>query len=247
MRQAVAAALIDLNRRFYSEFAAAFALTRRGLQPGVRRVLASLPDEGRWLDLGCGSGALAREWAARGRQSAYLGLDFSLEFIEEARGQAISPGAAVEFRQADLSAADWDAGLPEGGFRGVLAFATLHHLPDHELRRAVLRRVHRLLAPGGLFVHSEWQFTRSEKLLGRVQPWERIGLSAEEVETGDALLDWRFALPAQTAQVGLRYVHAFEREELRELAHECGFTLLEEFESDGRGGNLALYQLWLRG
>jgi tRNA (uracil-5-)-methyltransferase TRM9 len=69
--------LLDLNRQFYQTFGRAFAATRRRIQPGVRRVLAQLPAGERWVDLGCGSGALANEWIAAGRTGLYLGLDFS--------------------------------------------------------------------------------------------------------------------------------------------------------------------------
>ncbi|HWR65068.1 MAG TPA: hypothetical protein VN364_03015, partial [Bellilinea sp.] len=61
---------------------------------------------------------------------------------------------------------------------------------------------------------------------------------------GDTLLDWRYALPGQPEQVGLRYVHLFSREELAELAAQAGFAVESEFESDGEGGRLGLYQAW---
>jgi len=67
------------------------------------------------------------------------------------------------------------------------------------------------------------------------------------VEEGDALLDWRYH-PDQAEQAnGLRYVHLFTREELARLRAAGGFTLLEEFESDGQGGRLGLYQVWRAG
>ena len=59
-------ALLDLNRRFYHDFGPAFAATRRRLQPGVLRAVGQLPQSGYWLDLGCGSGELARTLVQRG-------------------------------------------------------------------------------------------------------------------------------------------------------------------------------------
>jgi len=44
--------------------------------------------------------------------------------------------------------------------------------------------------------------------------------------------------------VGLRYVHLFTREELADLASQTGFSIESEFESDGEGGRLGLYQAW---
>lgn len=250
-----AAHLLELNRRFYHDFGESFAATRRRVQPGVRRVLDRLPDRPgqRWLDLGCGSGALAVEWLRRGRQSAYLGLDFSPPLLEEARQAAAGlPGAGragavppVSFARADLGDPNWAAGLA-GGFAGGLAFAVLHHLPGAELRARVLRQAAALIEPGGLFACSVWQFQHSPKLLARVQPWAAAGLEEADLEPGDTLLDWRAALPAQAESAGLRYVHLFNEAELEALAAQAGLELVETFESDGQGGRLGLYQVFTK-
>ena len=235
--------LLSLNQRFYEQFAGAFAQTRRRIQDGVRRALAMLPDEGTWVDVGCGSGALAQAWIQAGRTSHYLGLDFSAELLAEAR-KLVGMDERVEFRVANMGDEHWADGLEKGSFRGVLAFAALHHVPSAALRLRVLRQVRDLLGPDGWFVHSEWQFQHSPKLMARRLNWERAGLSEIDVESGDTLLDWRFALPGQAEQVGLRYVHLFSREELAELAAQSGFEISETYESDGEGGRLGLYQVW---
>jgi tRNA (uracil-5-)-methyltransferase TRM9 len=247
MDSAAVSFLLALNRQFYQTFGESFADTRRRIQPGVRRVLERLPFEGRFLDLGCGSGALALEWARQARRGEYLGLDYSPQLLEIARRECedqSAAGLAINFRMADLSDPAWCAGLEATAFNGVLAFAVLHHLPGQELRQDVLRSVRELLAPGGWFIHSEWQFQHSVRLLSRRVPWEKVGLRAEELDEGDTLLDWRHALPGRDGQVGLRYVHLFNRSELASLAEDTGFEIFEEFESDGTGGRLGLYQFW---
>lgn len=242
MNDTTAAQLIELNRVFYAAFGPAFAATRRRVQDGVRRALDLLPDTGDWVDLGCGSGALAAQWQRLGRVSTYLGLDFSEPLLAEARQAA--PGA--HFAQADLSDPGWADGLAAGTFNGALAFAVLHHLPSAALRRRVIGQVHGLLKPGGWFVHSQWQFQHSPKLMARRLPWSEIELDETQLEPGDTLLDWRFALPGQAEQRGLRYVHLFSLDELNELARQAGFTVRETYESDGQGGRLGLYQVWVK-
>jgi SAM-dependent methyltransferase len=248
MHPTTAAALLELNRRFYDSFGPAFAATRRRIQPGVRRALALIPDGGRWLDLGCGSGALALAWADRFSAGLYLGLDFSPTLLAEARAAlaqpTLPPGLTIRLAPADLSAPDWPAALPPEPFDGALAFAVLHHLPGAELRLGLLRSLRARLVPGGRFILSNWQFQHSPKLLARVQPWERAGLSDTDLEPGDTLLDWRYSLPGQPEQVGLRYVHRFTPDELEELARSTGFAVVEQYESDGDGGRLGLYQVW---
>jgi SAM-dependent methyltransferase len=262
MDSATVSFLLDLNRQFYQSFGGAFAATRRRIQPGVRRVLDELPAGGNWLDLGCGSGAVALEWArkaaaagAAGGAGSYLGLDFSAALLEEARRTLDEAAAAgefpaervqVQFQQVDLSGPDWAEGLKDRRFDGIFAFAALHHLPGVDLRRQVLAGVSGLLGPGGRFIHSEWQFQHSPKLMARRIPWQQVGLDEAGLEEGDTLLDWRYSLPGQSEQVGRRYVHLFSRAELSALAAGTGFALCEEFNSDGEGGRLALYQIWER-
>ncbi len=236
MEATAAARLLALNRQFYEQFGADFSSTRRRLQPGVTRVLETLHGGESILDLGCGNGQLARSLARRGHRGSYLGLDFSPSLLREADFQ---PGSfSAIFRQADLTSPDWTFNFRLSTFDLIFAFATLHHIPGQNLRLNLLNTVHGLLAEDGRFVLSNWQFLNSPRLRARVQPWERIGLKAEDVDEGDYLLDWR------RGGEGLRYVHQFSEEELMRLAAESGFNVVESFYSDGEGSKLGLYQIW---
>ncbi len=234
MIPSVAQTLIELNRRFYTEFGKNFSSTRQHIQPGARAILSKLDGSERILDLGCGNGELARALARSGFHGEYLGLDFSLPLLRDAEAQ---PGDfPVNFRAVDLTSPNWSLSADYCSL--VTAFAVLHHIPSRELRLNLLRQVHNLLSSGGRFIHSNWQFLNSEKLKGRIQPWKTIGLSAADVDDGDYLLDWR------AGGSGLRYAHHFSAEELSQLAAETGFGVQESFLSDGKNGRLALYQVW---
>ncbi|NLG95748.1 MAG: class I SAM-dependent methyltransferase [Chloroflexi bacterium] len=254
MDEQTAAFLVNLNQHFYEAFGPAFAATRRRIQNGVRRALLAIPDEGSWVDLGCGSGSVAAAWLEMGRKSRYTGLDFSESLLASAEqavaeaaqavfGDGANARAQVTFKQANLFDPDWVSGL-EGPFTGALAFAVLHHIPSTALRERILLQVNRLLLPGGRFVHSEWQFQHSPKLMARRLPWPAVNLRDDQLEPGDTLLDWRYAPEGAPEQVGLRYVHLFTREELADLARATGFRIVDEYESDGQGGRLGLYQVW---
>ncbi|MDI6768806.1 MAG: methyltransferase domain-containing protein [Anaerolineales bacterium] len=236
--------LLDLNYQFYQIFAQQFSATRGRLQPGVRRVLETLRGDENILDLGCGNGELARALARREHRGSYTGLDFSLPLLEEA-GRALPD--RFRFVEADLTQLpvisdqlsvnnDWS--LITGHWSLITAFAVLHHIPGTHLRLRLLNKVHSLLAEGGRFVHSEWQFLNSSRLRERIQDWGQIGLSAADVDSNDYLLDWR------RGGRGLRYVHHFDEAELNALAAASRFKVRETFRSDGEGGKLALYQLW---
>jgi tRNA (uracil-5-)-methyltransferase TRM9 len=231
--------LVDLNHQFYQTFALQFSATRQRLQPGVLRVVESLPIAVNILDLGCGNGELVRALARRGQNGEYLGMDFSAGLLEEAaRRQEVGSGFTYRFLQADLSSPGWDTSLHDFHPDLILAFAVLHHLPGSELRQQLLIKVRSLLKPGGRFVFSVWQFLNSPRLKARIQPWEIVGLTDEDVDAGDYLLDWR------QGGSGLRYVHHFNQEELSTLAGKTGFYVAETFFSDGEGGKLSLYQIW---
>lgn len=226
-----------------------FSATRMRLQPGVQQVLATIPSDAHILDLGCGNGELASQLARRNFTGLYIGLDFSPVILQHAQQRISTPARntapVFRFFQADLATDNWDESLgdilPRPGqafFDLILAFAVLHHLPGSLVRTRVLRQARKRIAPTGSFIHSEWQFLSSPRLLARIQPWEKAGLSPAQVDPGDYLLDWRHG------GTGLRYVHHFTPPELDELAAETGFTIQDTFLSDGETGNLGLYQLW---
>jgi hypothetical protein len=130
-----------------------------------------------------------------------------------------------------LTGADWSL---------ITAFATLHHIPSNEIRSDILKTVHKLLSPGGRFIHSNWQFLNSARLRLRVREWSEAGLTEADVDENDYLLDWR------SGGRGLRYVHHFNEGELADLAESSGFQIVQTFYSDGKEGNLAVYQVWQR-
>ena len=185
--------------------------------------------------MGCGNGEFARQLAERQHKGTYTGLDFSAALLAQV-GQGLPSN--FHFFQADLSSEDWDAPLVSKQVDLAVAFAVLHHLPGDELRLQVLRKVRILLSSGGRFIHSEWQFLNSPRLKGRIQPWDNLGLSTADVDPGDYLLDWR------QGGTGLRYVHHFSENELKQLAARAGFTIVESFLCDGENSRLGLYQTW---
>lgn len=253
MNKIITKQLLDLNRRFYTEYGRDFSATRGRLQTGVLRVIESLRGDESILDLGCGNGELARTLSRRGHHGSYLGLDFSLPLLDEAEREAFA--FPVRFMQADLVSDDWHhvtatSGLDtpsndgystiarNGTFDIVLSFAVLHHIPSSELRLQIIQKIHEHLKPDGMFIHSNWQFLNSPRLKARIQPWESIGLQGSDVDANDYLLDWK------RGGYGLRFVHHFDESELADLAKASGFEIIETFYSDGENKRLSLYQIW---
>jgi 2-polyprenyl-3-methyl-5-hydroxy-6-metoxy-1,4-benzoquinol methylase len=230
VRPAVREELLRINRAFYQSLAQPFAETRPRPQPGVLRVLAGVDRAASVLDVGCGHGLAAEELSRLGHQGSYRGLDSSEALIGLARRRI--DAAWANFAVADLTQPEWRGG--DGAYDWLLGFAVLHHIPDTALRQRVVSELRSALSTGGRAAVSVWDFTASERLRKRIVPWEEAGLTEEDVDPGDALLDWRHAGHA------LRYVHRFSSEELARLAHDAGLTVVEDFRSDGQGGRLGL-------
>lgn len=230
--------LIAINRDFYTRFGDSFSVTRHRIQPGVRLVLGILDGDESILDLGCGNGELARELAKRDHRGPYLGLDFSLPLLRDASSKPA--GFSARFMEVDITrlSEHSDPLSVIEHWSVITAFAVFHHIPTNEIRLSILRAVRELLAEGGKFILSNWQFLNSEKLKGRIQDWSKVGLTSDDVDPGDYLLDWR------SGGEGLRYVHHFSEQELSALAGAVGFKILDVFYSDGEGGNLGMYQIW---
>jgi tRNA (uracil-5-)-methyltransferase TRM9 len=238
MNSAIADNLIAINREFYARFGDQFSATRQRLQPGVKKILDSIQDDVSVLDLGCGNGHFLHEIKRRGHKALLLGLDFSLPLLRAAC-EASTP--EVVFREIDLmklSTFSDQLLAVNGPWPVVSMFATLHHIPSHEIRLDILRTVRKLLKDDGKFILSNWQFLNSAKLRSRIQTWDKVGINENDLDDGDYLLDWR------SGGEGLRYAHHFSAEELLGLADQAEMRVTDSFLSDGEGGNLGLYQVW---
>jgi 2-polyprenyl-3-methyl-5-hydroxy-6-metoxy-1,4-benzoquinol methylase len=237
MKADTAIKILSLNHQFYQSFAADFSSTRQRLQPGVLSLMERFLAAERILDLGCGNGELARELIQAGYRGIYHGTDFSQELLEYAR-QDLPPGKEIQFYELNLVLSSWEDILPAAPYPLITCFAALHHIPGDRERLRVVKNIRKHISDDGSFILSNWHFLRSERFKDRILPWSTVDMGDDEVDEGDYLLDWR------RGGKGVRYVHHFSPEELSDLAQQGGFTIKESFYSDGKEGDLSLYQAW---
>lgn len=249
--------LLEINRRFYDEYARSFGNTRsRPWQAWpclLTNFSATHPQVStplRVLDAGCGNGRFGRLVAETvDRPVIYHGWDQSLGLLEQARDKVAGHVAGSAFHAVDLGSMAPEAWPePEEPFQIIGIFGVLHHLPGEAERRRLLSALGQRLAPGGELWASWWMLHHTERFKKKVRNWEEVpqvykGLeppNLDHLEPGDRLLAW------QKDGLGLRYLHFPPEDELERLKHLPGLTFSGELMSDGPTGRENLYLKWQR-
>jgi len=131
----------DVIRADFDRIAACSNEGSARLETAAQRLVAEVPLRARVLEIGCGTGMLARELATK-RGAKVTAIDLSPRMIDVARVR--TPGSlGIEYRVADFMS------LSPRGFDVVIAINTLHHLP---LGNAVARMADAIVPGGKLIV-----------------------------------------------------------------------------------------------
>jgi 2-polyprenyl-6-hydroxyphenyl methylase / 3-demethylubiquinone-9 3-methyltransferase len=160
-----------------------FAYFRDVLTQQVGAEVAGL----RALDIGCGGGFLAEEFAALGCR--VTGVDPSPVSIGVARAHAAGRGLHIDYRVG----AGEDLPVPGAAFGLAYCCDVLEHVSDLD---RVIAETARALRPGGLYLFDTINRTRKSKLLAikAMQQWPLTRL------TDVAIHDWdMFITPAELA------------------------------------------------
>ncbi len=119
-------------------------------------------------------------------------------------------------------------------------FGFMHHVPTFSLRKRLLKAMIASTSANGICAVSFWQIRHDERLIRKAKQIEERAskMGIEVLEEGDRLLGW------QDDTEALRYCHDFsdaETDELRAFSESLGARIIDDFNADGRTGDMNRY------
>jgi SAM-dependent methyltransferase len=135
------------------------------LHDAVFEQLAPHADGAAWLDVGCGTGALALRAARTGAD--VTGIDLAPALIETAKQRAEEEGVSVDFRVGDVERLD---GIDDTSFDLVSSTVGVMFAPDHA---ASARQLARVTKPGGRLCLANWTLEGGiGRMFGMMRPFQ---------------------------------------------------------------------------
>lgn len=130
-----------------------------------------------WLDLACGTGAVAERAAAAGAR--VTGLDLAPVLIETAKARAGELGLEIEYVVGDLE----QPALADASFDKVSSTCGIMFAPDHE---AAARELGRVTKPGGRIALANWTPTGGlAKMFKVMAPYQPAPPPSNPFDWGD--------------------------------------------------------------
>lgn len=162
-----------------------------------------LPEGGRCLDVGCGSGALTIAVAKRNPQGTVTGIDrwgaeyasFSKRLCED-NAKAEGVAERTRFAQGDAQTLDF----PDGIFDAVTSNYVYHNIPSRD-RQAILLETLRVLKKGGTFaIHDIFSKDKYGDMQSFVKKLKDLGYEYAELISTD---NGRFMSPWEAKWMAL--------------------------------------------
>jgi len=180
----------------------------------------------RVLDVGCGHGRHALEFARRGFD--VWGLDRMTGFLELAKRDAAREGLDVTFELGDAREIEH-----EGSFDRVLCLFDVFGLHNEEENREVLRRITRALKPGGracIDVRNRDWIVRALLPVTVMQKGPDLMVDRHVFDPiSGRLVDYRLMVRDGRTKEARFSVRLYHFTELRELLGSVGLTVTEAF------------------
>lgn len=187
------------------------------------------------LDLGCGNGRFYEFLDKNFDDFFYTGLDNNSDLIKK----AVEKFGHGLFHKKDI----FSKLYPDDKFDLIVCFGITHHIPGKDFRLKWFENLSRFMYKDGLLVLTFWNYHDDERFKNAVRGVKTGGFSIkeEELEEGDYFLGWGKNKDA------FRFYHKYVSDEIfviDEIFRNCGFDLVDTFESDGKSGWLNTYKIY---
>jgi SAM-dependent methyltransferase len=183
----------------------------------------AMPTGWRWLDVGCGTGALAESILALAAPREVVGVDPSPAYVAFARDRVIDPRVRFEVGDAQT------LGEASATFDAVVAGLVLNFVPEPDRALSEMVRVAR---PGGVVAAYVWDYAEGMQMMRYF--WDAAGAldpGAQELDEGR-----RFPLCKPEPLTGLFQTAGLGEVEVRAIDVPTVFRDFDDYWSPFLGG-----------
>lgn len=196
---------IEITKKTYEQIAPLFAQTRKKKDRVLEIFFTRFKPKGKVLDVGCGS-CRSLKYLIKNNffthpNNSYLGIDYSANLIKTNCCLSFAKKYPSKIKLKNIDARKISC---KNKFDYVMALAVLHHFPDKDLEK-VLLKIYHSLKQGGLFAGYVWY------------PCESLRKKWKKINTNEYLKFWQKqkSLPL--------YYHLFDSQKLSQYLRNAGF------------------------
>ena len=183
----------------------------------------AVPPGRRWIDVGCGTGALTETVLERASPAHVFGVDLAEGFLANARRYVTDPRARFEIASAEALPA------PDGSFDAAVSGLVLNFVPD---QAKAAHELHRVLTAGGTAAAYVWDYAGEMQMMRRF--WDAAVALDPDARAKDEGV--RFPLCAPAPLAGLLSTAGFRDVQTRAIDVPTVYRDFDDFWMPFLGG-----------
>jgi 2-polyprenyl-3-methyl-5-hydroxy-6-metoxy-1,4-benzoquinol methylase len=233
MKRETADKILSLNKKSYDNIAEHFSITRNYIWPDLKNLSEHVLNDYSVLDVGCGNGRLYEELESKNVK--YFGVDSCKKLIDIARDRYKKNSHNAQFGVFNI----FNMPFNKNQFNIIFAVAVINHIPTRKLQLKALKKLSKIIKPGGLLLMTNWNLLRPtlnkksvlyyglKKLKTSKKDWlEKYQVDKKELKLKDVMTEWK-----SKETLNPLYYYAFSLKELDDLVKESGFEILDSYYS----------------
>lgn len=167
-------------------------------------------------DLGSGSGRHSIPLAFKGYRVVAMDLSYRMISILLSKAKKRKIDDKIDLLVGDILFMPFRDRV----FNAVILIAVLHHIPQAEIRKEVLKNIKRKLIENGVILITVWSLIQPRYFIKAIIDY----IIGKVNEFGDILIPWH-----HRGKKLLRFYHLFRKREIINLVKESGYKLIKEY------------------